>query len=146
MYVFSGWRSCWHAHTCVFLARFLSCMYMERAFMYSCRGLRWVLPQRKLLSASLVVLIVWACVCLHLCVQLCAYLCSLVCADENRVAVLHLKGTVINEMNKRPWQQLDNTDEIKNHMHINTHKNIIWELGDFLMPRKKNNNKSAKQP
>lgn len=36
------------------------------------------------------------------CVCVCAGLCLLVCADENRVAVLHLKGTVINEMNKRP--------------------------------------------
>lgn len=41
-----------------------------------------------------------ACVCL--CVQLHACLCSLACAEENRVAMLHLKGGVINEMNKRP--------------------------------------------
>lgn len=37
-----------------------------------------------------------------LCVQLYACLCSLACADESGVAMLHLKGSVINEMNKRP--------------------------------------------
>lgn len=42
------------------------------------------------------------CACMHLCVQWCACLCPAACADENGVAVLHLKGSVINEMNKRP--------------------------------------------
>lgn len=42
------------------------------------------------------------CVSLSLFVQLCACLCSLECANENRVTMRHLKGTVINEMYKRP--------------------------------------------
>lgn len=140
MYVFSGWRSSWHA--C--LAILLFCMYMERVFVYSCRRLRWVLPQRKLLSCSLVLLIVrvFVCVRLHLCAQPCGCLCSVTCADENRVTMLHLKGAVINEMNKRPWQQLDNTEEIKKYTH--THHVGAGRLS--LAKKKKQKNQSAKQP
>lgn len=94
----AGMHACMRA--CVCVAIFLFCIYVVSAFVYFCRRLRWVLPQSKLLSGSLVLLIV--CVCACFCVQLCACLRSLACVDENRVAMLHLKGAVINEMNKRP--------------------------------------------
>lgn len=56
----------------------------------------------KLLSGSVALLIVPACVFVCVRAQECARLCSAACADENRVAALHLKGAAINEMNKRP--------------------------------------------
>lgn len=51
-----------------------------RAFVYFRRRLRLVLPQRKLLSGSLMPLIVCACLSVRHC--MCECLCSLACADE----------------------------------------------------------------
>lgn len=56
----------------------------------------------KRLSGSVALLIVRAYVFVCVRAQERARLCSAACADENRVAALHLKGAVINEMNKRP--------------------------------------------
>lgn len=53
-------------------------------------------------SGSVALLIVRAYVFVCVRAQERARLCSAACADENRVAALHLKGAVINEMNKRP--------------------------------------------
>lgn len=54
--------------------------------------------------------------------------------------MLHLKGAVINELNKRPWQQLDNTEEIKKKIHTN----IMWEPGDFLFAGESKKKKEQK--
>lgn len=58
------------------------CVYFARAFVYFRRRLRLVLPQRKLLSGSLMPLIVCACLSVRNC--MCECLCSLVCADEEK--------------------------------------------------------------
>lgn len=105
------------AHVCLVI--FLSCIYVHESLCVFMHG-----AEKGAASKETAVRLCYAvnCVCVCLCVQLCPYLCSLAFADENRVTVLHLKGTVINEMNKRPWQQLDNTEEIKT-AHI--HKNCV---------------------
>ena len=61
-------------HVCV--AIFVLRVYVLRAFVYSCRRLRWVLPQIKQLSDPLVSLIV--CVCAHM--RVCVCVCFLVLA------------------------------------------------------------------
>jgi len=98
---------------CVFLwvekplAHSQVCVFGHNSSLYVCVGCLCVLTQEAEMGAAskeaaVRISCVVNCVRVHLCVQSCACLCSLACADENRVAVLHLKGNVINEMNKRP--------------------------------------------
>lgn len=131
-YVLNGWGSML-ACTCSCMCGHI-CVYVFGAFVYFCRGLRRVLVWIKQLSVPLVS--VCECVCTCKCVCEFAFVCVFVLTSVCRVMMLHLKGAVINEMNKTPWQQLDYTVEIKESPDFHTFTRSWCELGDLLLPKK----------
>ena len=102
MFLVGGEAAGTRAHVLCVWPYFPFCTYVESPCVFMQEAEMGAASKEAAVGLSCAVNCVCVCVCVHLCVLLRACLRSLPCAEENRVVMLHLKGAVINEMDKRP--------------------------------------------